>query len=85
MKKSENCMKSFLFLLLISFSFPRTAYSYPDSEMNACIASALNNPVLKSISKTSITNYCDCALKATIDENQDISESGSECAKKNFS
>ncbi len=78
-------MKSFLFLLLLGFSFPGTAaYSYPASEMSACIASALNNPALKSISKPSITNYCDCALKATIDDNKDISQSGSECAKKNF-
>ena len=36
------------------------------------------------LSKASITNYCDCALKAIIDENKDIRESGYECAQKNF-
>ena len=66
------------------FSFASTAYSYPESQMNDCISSAMNNPATKSISKASITNYCDCALKAIIDENKDIRESGYECAQKNF-
>ena len=66
------------------FSFASTAYSYPESQMNDCISSAMNNPATKSISKASITKYCDCALKAIIDENKDIRESGYECAQKNF-
>ena len=52
--------------------------------MNDCVSSALSNPATKSISKIAITNYCDCALKAIIDENKDIKESGYECAQKNF-
>ena len=52
--------------------------------MEDCVSSALSNPATKSISKASITNYCDCALKAIIDENKDIRESGYECAQKNF-
>ena len=52
--------------------------------MNDCVTSAMSNPATKSISKASITNYCDCALKAIIDENKDIRESGYECAQKNF-
>ena len=65
-------------------SFASTAYSYPESQMDDCVSSALNNPATKSISKASITNYCDCALKAIIDENKDIRASGYECAQKNF-
>ena len=65
-------------------SFARSAYAYPDSQMKDCVSSALSNPSTKSISKASITNYCDCALKAIIDENKDIRESGYECAQKNF-
>ena len=49
-----------------------------------CITSALNNPATKRIPKTSITNYCDCALKAIIDENKEISESGYNCDQENF-
>ena len=65
-------------------SLTRSAYAYPDSQMRDCVSSALSNPSTKSISKASITNYCDCALKAIIDENKDIKESGYECAQKNF-
>ena len=77
-------MRIFLFFSLIIFSFGGTAYSYPESQMQDCISSALNNPATKSVSKSSITNYCDCALKAIIDENKDIRKSGYECAQKNF-
>tara|TARA_B100000965_G_scaffold285732_1_gene243655 strand:- start:283 stop:489 length:207 start_codon:yes stop_codon:yes gene_type:complete len=66
------------------FSFASTAYSYPETQMDDCITSALRNPATKSISKVLITNYCDCALKAIIDENKDIKQSGYECALKNF-
>ena len=65
-------------------SFAGTAYSYPESQMQDCVSSALSNPATKSISKASITNYCDCALKAIIDESQNIRESGYECARKYF-
>ena len=57
-------------------SFSSTAYSYPESQIDDCIKSALSNPATKSIHIEAITNYCDCALKAIIDENKDIRESG---------
>ena len=65
-------------------SFTRSAYAYPESQMDDCISSALNNPSTKSLSKASITTYCDCALKAIFDENKDIRESGYKCAQENF-
>ena len=77
-------MKVLLIISIIFFSYSSTAYSYPESQMNDCVSSALSNPATKSISKIAITNYCDCALKAIIDENKDIKESGYECAQKNF-
>ena len=77
-------MKAILILSIIIFTFSRTAYSYPESQMNDCVSSALSNPATKTISKIAITNYCDCALKAIIDENKDIREAGYECAQKNF-
>ena len=78
-------MKAFIIISILIFSFSSTAYSYPESQMEDCLSSALSNPATKSISKIAITNYCDCALKAIIDENKDIRESGYECAQKNFS
>ena len=77
-------MKAILVISLLIVSFANTAYSYPQSQMSDCISSALSNPATKSISKIAITNYCDCALKAIIDEHKDIKESGYECAQKNF-
>ena len=77
-------MKKILIISIILISFAGTAYSYPDSQMEDCVSSALSNPATKSIPKASITNYCDCALKAIIDEKKDIRESGYECAQKYF-
>ena len=77
-------MKNLLIFSILIFSFTGTAYSYPESQMADCMSSALNNPATESISKIAIKNYCDCALKAIIDQNKDIRESGYKCAKKNF-
>ncbi len=77
-------MKSIIIISVFIFTFSNAAYSYPESQMNDCVSSALSNPATKSISKSAITNYCDCALKAIIDQNKDIRESGYECAQKNF-
>tara|TARA_Y100000766_G_C18860355_1_gene582895 strand:+ start:798 stop:1034 length:237 start_codon:yes stop_codon:yes gene_type:complete len=77
-------MKAILIISTLIVSFASAAFSYPQSQMIDCVSSALSNPATKSISKIAITNYCDCALKAIIDENKDIRESGYECAKKNF-
>ena len=81
---TPKIMKTILILFIIIFSHTGTAYSYPESQMNECVSSALSNPATKSISKKAIANYCDCALKAIIDEKKDIRESGYECAQKNF-
>ena len=77
-------MKKFLIISLLLISFARAAYSYPENQMEDCVLSAISNPATRSISKDSITKYCDCALTAIIDENKDIRESGYECAQKNF-
>ena len=78
-------MKGFLFISIILLTYSGIAYSYPESQMDDCVSTALSNPATKYISKVAIRNYCDCALKAIIDENKDIRDSGYECAQKNFS
>ncbi len=77
-------MKKILIISFLLISFASKAYSYPESQMEDCISSAKRNPATKTISNASITNYCDCALTAIIDENKDIRESGYECAQKYF-
>ena len=77
-------MKVILIISIILLTYSGTAYSYPESQMDDCVSSALSNPATKSISKIAITNYCDCALKAIIDENKNIRDSGYKCAQKYF-
>ena len=77
-------MKAILIISIILLTYSGTAYSYPESQMDDCVSSALSNPATKSITKNEITNYCDCALKAIIDEKKDIRKSGYACAQKNF-
>ena len=77
-------MKAILIIFIMLLTHSGTAYSYPENQMDDCVSSALSNPATQSISENAITNYCDCALKAIIDENKDIRESGYECAQKNF-
>ncbi len=77
-------MKAILIISIILLSCSGTAYSYPESQMSDCVSSALRNPATKSISENAIRSYCDCALKAIIDEEKDIRKSGYECAQKNF-
>ena len=77
-------MKAILIISIILLTYSGTAYSYPESQMDECVSSALSNPATKSISKIEIKKYCDCALRAIIDEKKDIRESGYECATINF-
>ena len=77
-------MKAILIISIILLTYSGTAFSYPESQMEDCVSSALSNPATKSISKIAIISYCDCALKSIIDENKDVRESGYECAQKNF-
>ena len=77
-------MKFILIISFIIFNFVGTAHSYTESQMNDCMAIALNNPATKTIPKTAITNYCDCSLKAIIDEEKNIRESSYYWAQENF-
>ena len=61
-------MKVLLIISIVILSCSGSVYSYPETQMDDCVSSALSNPATKSISKLEINNYCDCALKAIIDE-----------------
>ena len=77
-------MKIFLIILSLMLTFVKEAFRYSDSQLEDFVSSALKNPESKSIEIASIINYCNCALKAIINENKDIRESGFECAQQNF-
>ena len=77
-------MKKILIISILILSFASTAYSYSETKMGDCVINAISNPATKSMSKESITDYCDCVLKEIIDENKKIRESGYKCAQKHF-
>ena len=77
-------MKKVLIIFLLMSFFVSPVYSYPENKMDDCISRALENQASKSYPKSSIINYCDCALKEIIDKKNDIRESGYQCAVKNF-
>tara|TARA_Y100001968_G_C19394404_1_gene737412 strand:- start:1343 stop:1579 length:237 start_codon:yes stop_codon:yes gene_type:complete len=77
-------MKTLLYLLIFILTIVPAANAYPENKMKDCMRRALNNPATELISEESIKDYCDCALKAIIDEKKDIRDSGYDCALKNF-
>ena len=77
-------MKKILIIFLLMFFFVGPVYSYPENKMDDCISRALENQATKSNPRSSIINYCDCALKEIFDKKKDIRESGYQCALKNF-
>ncbi len=77
-------MRAIIIISFIIISFAGTAYSYTKNQMVECVSNALSNPATKTFTKKAITNYCNCALIAIIDENKDIKKSGYECAQISF-
>tara|TARA_Y100001968_G_C19301322_1_gene689210 strand:+ start:198 stop:434 length:237 start_codon:yes stop_codon:yes gene_type:complete len=77
-------MKAILIISILIISFASPSYSYPESQIEDCVSSALSNPATKSIPEYSIKKYCDCALIAIIDEKRELREAGYQCAMKYF-
>ena len=78
-------MKAYLIIIFfLLFIFVSKAFSYTESLISDWISSALSNPATKSMTKSSITEYCDCAVTAIIDEGKEIRESGYNCELISF-
>ena len=77
-------MRIFAGFLLVIFSFSPVVIAYPQEQLNDCISSAQKNPSIEGASKSSIENYCNCALQLIVDEGKELRESGYQCALKNF-
>ncbi len=58
--------------------------AYEPDQLAECIAGALENPSIEGTAESSIQNYCECALDLIVDQNQDVLDSGYECAAKSF-
>ena len=72
------------YLSVFGILLPLSVKAYPKTENKACIKSAtssLKNNGVKASNKA-IGNYCDCALKKIIDENQESDTSIESCNNK---
>ncbi len=77
-------MRLLVAFLVLFFLFTPTVISYPQEQLQDCIASAKQNPSIEGVTEESIESYCDCALTLIVDQGEDIRSSGYECALKNF-
>ena len=83
-------MKKLLFKLSIAFAtFVLVAFSlsigvdaYPQDQYKECIISVKSNPVVVGIPEDSIESFCDCALRAIIDDDNTDENSAKHCAKE---
>ncbi len=77
-------MKTLSIVMLIMFLFTPPTNAYPKAQINECILGAKRSPNVLGVPETSIRNWCDCALRLTIDEGKDDIASANECGKKYF-
>lgn len=63
---------------------PSPGHAYLQTEMKACMASALNAVVAKGLKAdySRAEKYCDCSLRLILDEDMDITASLAYCIKK---
>ena len=84
MKFVEFNMRCIVLFLLVIFASSGMVFAYPDEELTYCILSVKQNPILLGTPESSIENFCDCTLKKILDDDQDVRESGYECATAYF-
>lgn len=79
-------IKSHLLLGLVITSLGSPAMAYPDTEMDACVISAMNAAYTKKSKATiqDIENYCHCALTRILDQLKPVRESLIICNRKYF-
>ncbi len=77
-------MKLLITLYLLLLALAPKVMAYNPEDLTACILSAQSNPEVAGAKESSIEGFCDCALKAIIDEGKDQNSSAKKCAQKNF-
>ena len=58
--------------------------AYPQEQLNQCILSTKQSPIILGVPQHSIESYCDCALKLIVDEQQEMRKSANQCASQYF-
>ena len=83
-------MKKLLFNLSIVFatfvivicSLAIRVEAYPQDQFQQCILDVKSNPVVVGIPEVALESFCDCALRAIIDDGNDNEKSAKQCAKE---
>ncbi len=70
--------------LLFLTSYSTSVSAYPKNEFDQCMQAAKSNPAVDGITDESLRSFCDCALRAIVDEGRNNSTSAKKCAKENL-
>ncbi len=77
-------MRYVFLTLLICLTFSLRAFAYPENQLDECILSARQSPIILGAPKKSLENFCDCSLKLILDKGNDEMISINKCASKYF-
>ncbi len=66
---------------IVAFSFAIGVDAYPQDQYQECILAVKSNPVVVGIPEVALESFCDCALRAIIDDNND-GNSAKKCARE---
>ncbi len=78
------CKGAFVFFLLLIFSFPSLAISFPEEKVEECIVGVKRSPILVGVPQDEIENWCNCTLGLIIDEGKEDKAAGGFCGHKYF-
>ena len=84
-KSSLKRLLSYSLLFFSIFLFNESnAKAYPQDQFNECILAAKSNPAVLGAPEKAIQNFCDCSLKAILDEGRNDVASANQCARASF-
>ena len=69
---------------LLVYSVSKSVMAYPQDQFNDCILAAKSNPAVIDLPTKSLEAFCDCALKAIVDEGKNEKKSANQCAMTNL-
>ncbi len=72
----------FATFVIVAFSLAIGVDAYPQNQYQECILAVKSNPVVVGIPEVALGSFCDCALRAIIDDGNNNENSAKQCAKE---
>ncbi len=72
----------FATFVIVAFSLARGIDAYPQDQYQECILAVKSNPVVVDIPEVALESFCDCALRAIIDDGNTDENSAKKCARE---